>query len=81
MRNYLVPVAALGILLTSTLAIAAEATGVVQSVDEATRTLTLQSGETYTLSEDVTLTDIQPGMQITLVYDEANKVVSEVRAQ
>jgi Cu/Ag efflux protein CusF len=51
---------------------AAEVEGVVQTVDPATRMVTLESGESFTAPEDATLDDIAPGDRIKVMLDDVS---------
>ena len=61
-----------------TAAFAAEATGVVASVDPDARTIVLESGETFTVAEEVPLEAIAPGVQVLVAYDEGTTVATEI---
>ena len=51
-------------------AYAAEVEGVVSSYDPATRMITLESGETFTVTGDAQLDNVQPGGKVVVTYDD-----------
>ena len=61
-------------------AFAAEAEGVVTGYDPATRMITLESGETYTVGEGVEVGDLQPGGKVTITYDDGTTNATAVEA-
>ena len=59
--------------------IAAESDGVVASVDEATRTIMLEDGSTWTAAEGVDLTALAAGDAIRVTHDDGMSLVTAVR--
>jgi Cu/Ag efflux protein CusF len=62
----------LSILGASGAALAAEASGKIQAVDPATRTLTLEDGTSYILGDGVAMDALQPGTDVTVSFEEAD---------
>lgn len=61
-------------------AVAEEATGTIQKIDENSSTITLDDGNTYVLPGEFDYQSIQPGMEVHVIYDEADKkrVVTDI---
>jgi hypothetical protein len=70
MRKTLAVLSVLSILGTAGVALAEEAMGKVQAVDPATRTLTLEDGNSFILGEAVAIDTLQPGTDVTVSYEE-----------
>ncbi len=71
MRRWTAALGALGLMLASSPAIADEVVdGVLDRVDEAERTVTLSSGQVFMLEATHEFTDIEPGEQVTITYEE-----------
>jgi Cu/Ag efflux protein CusF len=68
MKKVFVSIAALAALTAS--AFAGEVTGQVQSVDAATRTITLADGTTYTAAEGVSLEGLAAGDNVTVTFED-----------
>ena len=51
-------------------AFAGEMSGVIANVDPDARTLVLESGETFTIGEEVVLDGLAPGTQVVVTYDD-----------
>ena len=58
------------LMLSAGLALAAEDSGKVKAVDTPSRTLTLENGTTFRLSENVTIQMLKPGQEVTVSYEE-----------
>jgi Cu/Ag efflux protein CusF len=69
MRKLIVPIAA-GLLVISTGAFAATASGTVKSVDPKTGTVTLDDGVTYMLPLTVKADTIKVGSKVTVTFDK-----------
>jgi len=74
MQKILVPIAALVFGLSSSLAFAEETQGTISEIDQASGTIVLDSGDTFTLQEGVSMEGLQPGAEVTVSfeYDEAS---------
>lgn len=59
-------------------AFAATVEGVVQSVDPATRTVTLQDGKAFIAPESTDLDALKAGTRITVTVDDSTGSVTEV---
>jgi len=70
MRKTLAVLSVLSILGTASAALAEEAMGKIQAVDPATRTLTLEDGNSFVLGEAVAIDSLQPGSDVTVSYEE-----------
>ena len=70
MRKTLAVLSVLSILGTAGAALAEEAMGKIQAVDPATRTLTLEDGNSFVLGEAVAIDSLQPGSDVTVSYEE-----------
>jgi hypothetical protein len=72
MRPWTTTLGALSLAFVSSYALADEvADGVVDKIDHDTKTLTLDSGETFML-ESYELTDVEPGEKVTVSYEVEN---------
>ena len=70
MRKYLVPAILTSVMLSSGLAMAAEATGVVKTWDLKTHTLMLQDGKAYILPASFVKADaFTTGKKVTIYFD------------
>lgn len=65
-----IALAAIASLLMAATAYAAELSGTVASVDPEGRTLVLDTGETFTLADEVSLEGIQPGLPVTVTFND-----------
>jgi Cu/Ag efflux protein CusF len=81
MRKTLAVLSVLSILGTASAALAEEAMGKIQAVDPATRTLTLEDGNSFVLGEAVAIDSLQPGSDVTVSYEEKDgqKTATEVK--
>jgi len=81
MRKTLAVLSVLSILGTAGAALAEEAMGKIQAVDPATRTLTLEDGNSFVLGEAVAIDSLQPGSDVTVSYEEKDgqKTATEVK--
>ncbi|MFZ2101887.1 MAG: DUF1344 domain-containing protein [Oricola sp.] len=68
----LVTAALAGVMLAGTAfaAFAGEAEGVVASIDEATRTITLEDGTAYVVAEGVDLAAVVAGDKVKVIFDD-----------
>ena len=60
-------------------AYAGEISGTVASVDPEERTLVLDSGETFTLAEEVSLEGIQPGLPVTVTFEDGTTEATAIQ--
>ncbi|MGH6803368.1 MAG: DUF1344 domain-containing protein [Methyloceanibacter sp.] len=81
MRKTLAVLSVLSILGSAGAALAEEAMGKIQAVDPATRTLTLEDGNSFILGEAVAIDSLQPGSDVTVSYEEKDgqKTATEVK--
>lgn len=80
------PLTVLGVMGFASLALAGGASGIVGEIDAQERTLTLETGESFSVAETVALTDleqIRPGDTVIISYDEEDgeNVASTVELQ
>ena len=82
MKRSLSVITAVAMLGFSAAASADEASGRIEAVDLQTRTILLDDGQAYILSEGVAIESLQPGTEIKVSYEEegGQKVVKEVTA-
>ncbi|MGL4490381.1 MAG: DUF1344 domain-containing protein [Rhizobiaceae bacterium] len=59
-------------------AYAGEAEGVVKSFDEATKTVTLEDAQVFTLAEGVAAEGLVAGAKVKITFDDATKAASAV---
>lgn len=59
-------------------AFAGEAEGVVKAYDEATKTITLEDGQAFTVAEGVALEGVVAGAKVKVTFDDATKAASAV---
>lgn len=57
---------------SSVAALAAEASGAIASVDTAAGTVTLDSGQTFSLPASVDAASLQVGQQVMITYEEGS---------
>ncbi len=70
MRKIMVAASAVALLAASTMAaLAAEASGKIQSVDPAAGTVTLADGNTYMLPQNFDAASLQVGQGVTITYE------------
>jgi Cu/Ag efflux protein CusF len=83
MRKVLGVVTAIAMLGLAGAASADEASGKIQSVDPGSRTITLDDGNAYIVSEGVAIDSLQPGSEVTVSFEEQNgqRVASGVTPQ
>ncbi len=81
MRKTLAVLSVLSILGSAGAALAEEAMGKIQAVDPATRTLTLEDGNSFVLGEAVAIDSLQPGSDVTVSFEEKDgqKTATEVK--
>lgn len=68
MKKFIITTAA--VLSMAGAAFAAEVEGVVTSYDPATKMITLESGEVFTVAGDVQLEGLEPGGKVAITYDD-----------
>ena len=80
MRYLIAPLSALALLCTVSLAQAEEAKGTIAAVDQSQGMIVLDSGETFTLADGVSIEGLAPGTEVTVSYEEKDgqKVVHDV---
>ena len=76
MRKILATFAAMSAFVVA--AYAAEVEGKVQSVDAATRTITLDDGQTFVAAEGVEIAQLEPGANVKITVDDATMSVTSV---
>ena len=83
MRKVLGVITAIAMLGFAGAASADEASGKIESVDPGSRTIMLDDGNTYTVSEGVAIEGLQPGTEVTVSFEEQDgqRVASEVTPQ
>jgi Cu/Ag efflux protein CusF len=69
MKKFVATLAALAMLGFAGAASAEEAKGKIQSVDPTARTVILEDGTTFTVGEGVAIEGLQPGTEVTVMYD------------
>jgi hypothetical protein len=73
MRKLMVAAGAAALFAASSLAaLAAEATGAIASIDTASGTVTLDSGQTFSLPASVDAASLQVGQQVKITYEEGS---------
>lgn len=71
MRKHLAIASAVALFAGASVAMAEEeATGTLLQVDDAAGVITLEDGSTYTFDDDVDVTDLQAGQEVTVSYEE-----------
>ena len=80
MKYIAVSLSALALLFAASLAQAEEAKGKIAALDESQGMIVLDSGETFTLADGVSIEGLTPGTEVTVSYEEKDgqKVVHEV---
>lgn len=72
MRKHLALVSALALLAGAGLANAADdTTATILDIDEANRTIVLDDGTSYTLGDNVMTSDLAPGQEVTVSFEES----------
>lgn len=59
-------------------AFAGEVEGVVSSVDAGTATVALESGESFTAAEGVSLEGVEAGKTVMIMFDDSTNVATEI---
>ncbi|MEM5473926.1 DUF1344 domain-containing protein [Hoeflea sp. AS60] len=59
-------------------AFAGEVEGVVKTLDQATSTIELESGEVYTVAEGVELEGIEAGKTVMIMFDDGTTQATEI---
>jgi len=70
MKTLIGAATALALLTASGLAYALERTGVIDTIDQASATITLQDGSQFLTSKDVLLGQLEPGSEVVITYEE-----------
>jgi Cu/Ag efflux protein CusF len=82
MRKILIPAAATALLAAASIANAAEATGVIKSIDAEKATITLADDVTYSAPATVKLSNYKVGEKVAIIYthhSDGKMEVSEVK--
>jgi Cu/Ag efflux protein CusF len=72
MKKIVAPTAALALLAGLSIAYAADATGVIKSIDPGKDVVTLDNGSTYMAPSSVKLSMFKVGEKVTVTYATAN---------
>jgi len=75
MRMYPLAIAAAATIGATTMAFAADATGVVKSIDTKTDQVTLSDGATYTAPKTIDLSKFKVGEKVTISYTGTGKMM------
>jgi hypothetical protein len=59
-------------------AFAGEAEGVVSAVDAATATVALETGESFTVADGVSLDGVEAGKTVMIMFDDSTNVATEI---
>ncbi|MEM7224489.1 MAG: DUF1344 domain-containing protein [Pseudomonadota bacterium] len=80
MKYILAPLSAVALLCAVSLAQAEEAKGTIAALDTSQGMIVLDSGETFTLADGVSVEGLTPGTEVTVSYEEKDgqKVVHDV---
>lgn len=70
MKKLIGAVSALALMSAAGMALANEATGKIQSVDEEQMTLIPDSGETFTFAEGLSIEGLEEGTEVRVAYEE-----------
>jgi hypothetical protein len=70
MKELIGAVSALALMGAAGMALGNEATGKIQSVDEEQMTLILDSGETFTFAEGLSIEGLEEGTEVEVAYEE-----------
>jgi Cu/Ag efflux protein CusF len=70
MKKLIGAVSALALMSAAGMALANEATGRIQSVDEEQMTLVHDSGETFTFAEGLSIEGLEEGTEVKVAYEE-----------
>jgi hypothetical protein len=71
MKKLMIAASAAALLASVSIGYAAEAQGTISSIDTAAGTVTLDSGQTFTLPASVAAADLKVGSKVTITYDES----------
>jgi len=72
MRSFTLASAVAVLMATGSIALAEEATGTIEAVDGAGRTIMLDDGVTYQLAEAVDVEALKVGEKVTITYEQAD---------
>ena len=80
MKKLLATMSTIAVLSLSGAALAEESSGKIEAMDPQSRTIILDDGNTYTVSQDVALESLRPGSEVTVSFEEqgGQKVVTEI---
>ncbi len=83
MKKLFAGIAAVTMLGFAATASADEASGKIEAMDFQSRTILLDDGNAYIVSEGVAIDTLQPGSEVTVSFEEQNgqRVASEVTQQ
>ena len=70
MMKLVTPLAALAFAFTISMAHADQTAGKIAAVDQSTGTLVLEDGTTFLVAEGLPMDTLQPGAQVTVVFEE-----------
>jgi len=72
MRKLVVPTAAIAVVAATSFAFAADAKGMIKSIDTMKDTMTLDTGATYWAPSSVKLSTFKVGEKVDVTYTQAN---------
>lgn len=80
MKRFLATVSTVALIGLSGAALAEESSGKIEAMDPQSRTIILDDGNTYMVSEGVALEALRPGSEVTVSFEErgGQKVVTEI---
>lgn len=80
MRRFILPLVAAGMLASAPMALAETTTGIVESIDPASLTLTLADGTMFQLPESLAVTEVAPGQTVEITWEmqDGQQVVTDV---
>ena len=81
MKKLLAAISAAALFAVASPAFADEASGKVQSVNQEERTITLEDGTQFRVSEDANIESVMEGDEVTVSYEEADgqKTATEIQ--
>lgn len=83
MRKLVLPLVSAILLASASVAFAASANGTIKNIDQSNMTLTLDNGQTFSLSSSVDVSKLKEGQQVNVTYSEQNgkMTASDVTSQ
>jgi len=72
MQKLVIPAAAVALFVATSFAFAADAKGMIKSIDTTKDTMTLDNGSTYWAPSSVKLSSFKVGQKVDVTYTEAN---------